>query len=110
MCMTDYMQSSGRVGRDGLPSMCLTLLPHDASKPNPKDPETFSGRKAIKEMVSRKGECLRLIPSQHMDGRDTTCRGLYERDRNTIICAECFNKVDADERLDSQWTEPWGKD
>ncbi len=69
MCMTDYMQSSGRVGRDGLPSMCLTLLPHDASKPNPKDPETFSGRKAIKEMVSRKGQCLRLIHSQHMDGK-----------------------------------------
>ncbi len=35
--------------------------------------------------------------------RDTTCRGMYERDRNTVICAECFNKVDADERLDSQW-------
>ncbi len=111
MCMTDYMQSSGRIGRDGVPSMCLTLIPHLGKEPSPQDQENFSGRKAIRQMVCRGMQCLRLIPSQHMDGRDETCMELYERDGNTVICSECFYELDVvtAEELKSEWTKPWSK-
>ena len=108
MCMTDYMQSSGRIGRDGEPAMCLVLLPHNVSEPNWKDPENFSGRRAIREMVWKRGQCLRLIPSQHMDGRDVTCGELRERDGETVVCAECL-ELGGQENLYSSWTDPWGK-
>ena len=108
MCMTDYMQSSGRIGRDGEPAMCLTLLPHNVSEPNQNDPETFSGRRAIREMIWKRGQCLRLIPSQHMDGRDVTCVELWEKDRETVLCGECL-ELGGHENVSTSWTEPWGK-
>ncbi|KAF8319906.1 P-loop containing nucleoside triphosphate hydrolase protein [Cantharellus anzutake] len=113
--MTEFMQSSGRIGRDGEFSSCITLLPSAAKKPFPQAEESFSGKKAIGLMLHASGECLRYFQSHHMDGNPVTCSDLQRTmERRVAPCSACFPKLhlneDEDEDGDLEfWAEPWGK-
>jgi superfamily II DNA helicase RecQ len=112
-CMTDFMQSSGRIGRDGEGSSCVVLLPFRVTQPKGVMAETFSGHKAIKHMLDGSGECLRYAGSEHMDGVGVRCSDLRAREGPGVLaCGECYEKLGGeDSEADDvgPWSGPWGK-
>jgi ATP-dependent DNA helicase RecQ len=83
--LRDFVQQSGRIGRDGLPSTASIVYSTD-------DPETsaanLKGKDPIFEFLRMKSSCLRAVMSQEFDGFPHAC--FVHAD--TAPCQNCRNE------------------
>lgn len=95
--LTDWIQATGRAGRDGEPALCLALIGKPSKRPKSNDGEVFSGKIAVKTVFSLT-ECLRAGPSRFFDGHLQICSTLLPPDcpkpRAAIgICSWCAQNI-----------------
>jgi hypothetical protein len=85
------VQGSGRGGRTGHPCMCFFVT---TGTFNPKVPDDDPALTKVMAKWTREDKCLRLTPSEVMDGVPVTCESLSKVYSNTQFCSHCKPNTD----------------
>ena len=79
----DFVQESGRAGRNGKPSVSMVFASHDEREPD--DNENLYGKRTMREWVLQDTLCRRTALSSFLDGRIATCLLL----KGAVLCDVC---------------------
>lgn len=103
--MVDFVQGAGRAGRNGRESKVVMLHDGTIIPPVNGDADDLTCRREMIKWLANKTQCRRLIISECMDGKQTTCRSLEsatpcdicERSHNLIPVWDAARLVDPDD-------------
>jgi hypothetical protein len=88
--LTDYLQSTGRAGRNGEQCLSVVVAPPMAMKSYRSYPASpFSGQNEMNEAIEAEKDCLRLPHGLFFDGRGQTCAQLVENGVYVLYCYPC---------------------
>ena len=79
----DFVQESGRAGRNGKPSVSIVFASHDEREPD--DDENLYGKHTMREWVLQHTRCRRTALSSFLDGSIITCVLL----KGAVLCDVC---------------------
>ena len=105
--LTDYLQGTGRGGRDGTECLSIVLAPTNPKRQGREQKPRFSGCEEMTKLYEIDMLCILLVQGEFFDGKALTCAELEAIGVHVLWCERCARKSGDQRRMKGYFYSEW---